>query len=154
MYVIENNKPIAVDEFVSRDTYDFVNNLSKFKNHIVEVYPDASGRANKTNASRTDIQIIEDANFKVNAPRANPAIRDRVNSFNALLAHDKFGINTDKCPNLASALETQGYDDKGDPEKWNTHPAVDDWVDGSGYFIHRRWGLTKPRVGTGDFAMR
>lgn len=154
VYVIDNNKPIAVDEFVSRDTHDFVNNLAKYKDHVVEVYPDASGRANKTNASRTDIQIIEDANYKVNAPRANPAVRDRINSFNALLAHDRFGINTDKCPNLTNALETQGYDDKGDPEKWNTHPAVDDWVDGSGYFINRRWGLTKPKVGTGDFAMR
>ena len=154
IYVIDGNKPIAVDEFVSRDTYDFVNNLAKYKDHIIEVYPDASGTATSTNASRTDIQIITDAGFKVNAPRANPAIRDRVNSFNALLAHNRYGVNTNKCPNLTNALETQGYEKNGNPEKWDTHPAVDDWNDGSGYFINRRWGITKPRVGTSDFAMR
>lgn len=154
VYVIDKGYPIAVDEFVSRDTYDFINNLIQFKDHNVTVYPDASGRANRTNASRTDIQIIEDAGFQIDAPKANPPIRDRVNSFNALLAHDRYGINTDKCPNLTNALEIQGYDDKGDPEKWNTHPAVDDWNDGSGYFINRRWGLTKPKVGVDNFIMR
>jgi len=59
VYVIENNNPIAVDEFVSHDTYDFINNLTRYKNHKITVYPDASGKSNRTNATLSDIQIIK-----------------------------------------------------------------------------------------------
>jgi hypothetical protein len=44
------------------------------------------------------------------------------------------------------ALESQGYTDNGDPEKWNDHPAIDDWVDSFGYFINRRWAVRKPVI--------
>lgn len=135
VYLIENNNPVAVDEFTSYDTRDFVNNLARYKGKTVMVYPDASGGAGRTNASESDISIIEKAGYQVNAHPSNPAIRDRVNAYNGLLAHDRLTINTDMCPNTTNALETQGYDAKGEPEKWNTHPAIDDWCDSSGYFL-------------------
>ena len=74
----------------------------------------------------------------------NPFVRDRINSMNALFAHDRIAVNTDKCPELTPALETQGYTDKGEPEKFNDHPAIDDWVDSAGYFINRRFPIRKP----------
>lgn len=141
VWVIESNKPKAVDEFVSHDTADFINNLSKYKGHRIIVYPDASGASNSTNAAQSDIKMIEQAGFMVDAPAANPAIRDRINAYNALLAHDRIEINTDKCPNLTNALEVQGYTDKGEPEKFKEHPSIDDWNDSSGYFIHRRFPI-------------
>lgn len=144
VWLIENNQPIAVDEFVSHDTYDFVNNLAKYKSHKITVYPDASGRSGSTNATVSDVDIIENNGYSVDAPRANPAVRDRINSFNSLFSHDKIKVNTDKCPNLTHALETQGYTDKGDPEKFNEHPAIDDWTDNAGYFINRRFPIAKP----------
>lgn len=143
-WVIENNKPNAVDEFVSHDTYDFINNLTKYDKHKVRVYPDASGGNDSTNASQSDIDMIRAAGYVVDAPAGNPAIRDRVNSFNALFAHDNIAVNTDKCPNLTDALENQGYDKNGKPEKYNTHPAIDDWNDASGYFINRKFPIRKP----------
>jgi len=144
VFVIDGNKPIAVDEFVSHDTYDFVNNLVKYKDHKITVYPDASGKANKTNATESDIDIIKSAKHYVNAPNANPAIRDRINCMNAKISHGEFFVNTDKCPELTTALEHQGYTNKGEPEKFNEHPAIDDWVDGTGYFIHRMYPINKP----------
>ena len=147
VWVLDGNMPIAVDEFVSHDTQDFINNLSRYKGHKIIVYPDASGKANRTNASASDIEMIKGAGFMVDAPEANPFVRDRINAFNALLAHDKIGVNCDKCPELATALETQGYTDKGEPEKFNEHPAIDDWVDGAGYFIHRRFPIRAPMTG-------
>lgn len=144
VWVIENNTPIAVDEFVSFDTQDFVNKLSKYKGHKITVYPDASGKSKSSNAASTDIDIIRTAGYAVDAPESNPFIRDRVNAFNALFAHEKILINTDKCPELTTALETQGYTEKNEPEKFNDHPAIDDWVDSSGYFIHRRFAIRKP----------
>lgn len=144
VWVLEDNKPIAVDEFISHDTQDFINNLSRYKGHQIIVYPDASGKANRTNASASDIKMIKQAGFMVDAPESNPYVRDRINAFNALLAHDRIGVNCDKCPELATALETQGYDAKGEPEKFNEHPAIDDWVDGAGYFIHQRFPVRAP----------
>ena len=143
-WVIENNTPIAVDEFVSHDTYDFINNLSRYNGKKLSIFPDASGRSNSTNATLSDIGLIEGAGYLVDAPSANPPVRDRINAFNALLSHDKIKINTDKCPNLTNALEIQGYDKKGAPEKSNEHPAVDDWLDCSGYFVNRKYPINKP----------
>jgi hypothetical protein len=128
--VIENNLPIFVDEFLSYDTVDFVNNLTSrygTGNHKVIIYPDASGNARSTNSSESDIAIIKRAGYQVNVNNKNPAIRDRINAVNAVLAHDRVFINTDKCPSLSNALEVQGYDAKGDPEKFTVHPAIDDY---------------------------
>ncbi len=135
VFLVDDNKPIAVEEFTSHDTRDFINNLTRYKGKRVIVYPDASGRAGRTNASESDIQIIEKAGYQVQCHNTNPAVRDRINAYNGLLSHDRLMVNTDKCQNLTNALETQGYDEKGDPEKWNEHPSIDDWADSSGYFI-------------------
>ena len=146
--VIDDNSPIAVDEFVSHDTRDFCNNLSRYKGHALTVYPDASGKAGRTNASLSDIGIIMQAGYNVDAPEANPPVRDRVNAVNALLAHERLKVNTDKCPELTDALEMQGYDKKGDPEKYDEHPAIDDWTDGLGYLINRRFPINRPNSTT------
>lgn len=145
--VIDGGYPIAVDEFVAHDTYDMANMIaSRYAGKKIRLYPDASGRARSTNATMSDVAILEQAGYPIDAPEMNPAVRDRINSVNALLSHGNLKVNTDKCPNLTHALETQGYTDKGEPEKYNDHPAVDDWVDSFGYFINRRWPVRKPII--------
>jgi len=149
IWVIDDNKPIAVDEFVSNDTRDFIFRLGKYTDdgkRKITVYPDASGGNNSTNASMSDIELIETAGFGVDCPNKNPAVRDRVNAYNGLLSHDKIGINTDKCPLLTDSLEMQGYNKNGEPEKFHEHPSLDDFADSSGYFIHRKWPIDKPII--------
>lgn len=137
--------PVAVDEFVSHDTRDFINNVtSRYEGCYVTVYPDASGRSGHTNATMSDIGLLEQAGLRVEAPSKNPYVRDRVNAVNALLSHGKLAVNGDKCPKLTQALETQGYNDRGEPEKFTTHPAIDDWNDSLGYCIHRLFPVTRP----------
>lgn len=153
VHIIESGWPVTVEEFTSFDTYDFLNNIAKYKGRNITIYPDASGNASRTNASRSDIQIIRDAGYFVDAPNMNPPIRDRVNSVNSLLAHGRYKINTNKCPNTTNALEIQGYKN-GEPEKFDKHPAVDDFTDNLGYFIHRRWGVDRNMFTTTEFAMR
>jgi len=149
-FIIENGNPVAVDEFVSHDTYDVVNNLKfRYKDKKVVLFPDASGKASRTNASQSDIQILESGGFMVDAPEQNPAVRDRINAVNALLSHDKLAINTDKCQEFAFSFESQGYTDKGEPEKFNDHPAIDDWCDAAGYFVNRKYPVVKPVIVTG-----
>ena len=144
--VIDDGVPVTVAEFVSHDTRDFCHRLSKYKkeNRKITVYPDASGQSQRTNASLSDIDIIRQAGFAVDTPRHNPPIRDRVNAVNGLLSHHRWLVNTENCPNLTESLEAQGYDVRGQPEKFSEHPALDDWVDAAGYFIHRKWSLSRP----------
>lgn len=154
VFIVFNNNPVAVDEFVSYDTRDFISNLAaKYRGKTCIIYPDASGAARKTNASQSDIELIKNAGYQVKVNHSNPAIRDRINIFNGLLAHDRLKINTDKCPLLTNALETQGYDKNGDPEKFDNHPAIDDFVDNSGYFLAYAFPIIRPvtqiRVGGG-----
>ena len=146
VWLTENNKPYAVDEFVSHDTRDFIAKVQRFKKagRTLTVYPDASGNSGSTNASKTDIQLLRDAGLAIDCPAANPPIRDSVNAVNALLSHDSMFVNTDKCPNLAAAIESQGYDKQGAPEKLNDHPSMDDWTDGMRYFINRRFPIQRP----------
>ncbi len=146
VWTVEGKEAYAIEEFVSHDTYDFVNNLERFKGRQITVYPDATGKARGTNASQSDIQIITGAGYRVSAPNANPFIRDRVNSVNAKLSRDQIFIDVDKCPELADALESQAYDKNGEPEKSNQHPAIDDWNDGAGYFINRKFPFSVPHT--------
>jgi hypothetical protein len=133
-----------VDEFVSHDTYDFINNLTRYDGKKVTIYPDASGKSGRTNATASDITLIENAGYYVDAPRSNPPIRQRVNSVNGGIAHNKILINSDKCPELATALETQGYDKNNDPEKFTEHPSIDDYNDSLGYLVDRVMPVNKP----------
>lgn len=148
VFVIEDGNPIAVDEFVSHDTRDIINNImARYGSHDVTIYPDASGRSSRTNASASDIDILQSAGLRVDAPSSNPFIRDRINAVNAMLSHGRLQVNADKCQQLTQALETQGYSANGDPEKFTAHPAIDDWNDALGYCISRlfpvRAALTK-----------
>jgi hypothetical protein len=146
--VLDGVDVIAVDEFTSFDTYDFVNQLtSRYSDREIIVYPDASGQSRKTNASGSDVDIISQAGYRVDVKSANPLVRDRINAVNAMLSHKTIKVNTNKCPELTHALETQGYDKRGDPEKWDDHPAIDDWVDSFGYFIAYKFPIRRPVVG-------
>jgi len=150
-FVIDSNIPIAVDEFVSNSTEDFVARLNaKYdkKKHKVNIYPDASGKAESSNAAASDIAIIRSHGYHVDVPNKNPFIRDRVNSVNALLSHTRMMVNTDKCQRLTDAIEAQGYDTKGQPEKFKDHPSIDDWTDSMGYFIHRKYPVNRPVIVT------
>lgn len=145
--VIDSGFPVFVDEFTAHDTYDITIKLAqRYKGRKVILHPDASGAKSTTNASQSDIAILSQAGYHVVAPPSNPPVRDRINAVNSLLAHEKLRINTDKCPNLALAFESQGYTDKGEPEKADKHPAFDDWVDSAGYFINSRWPVRKPII--------
>lgn len=145
--VIDSGFPVFVDEFTAHDTYDITIKLAqRYKHKKVILHPDASGAKSTTNASQSDIAMLSQAGYHVVAPPSNPPVRDRINAVNSLLAHEKLRINADKCPNLTLAFESQGYTDKGEPEKADKHPAFDDWVDSAGYFINSRWPVRKPII--------
>jgi len=130
--------PAMIDEIKAR--YD--------TGRVITVYPDASGRSVKSvDASKSDIALLREAGFRVNAPKKNPPVRSRIVSVNSLLCNAKeqrrLLINTDKCPNLVDNLLEQAYDKNGNPLKTNN---VDHLPDALGYLAHRMMGVDRGKT--------
>ena len=150
--IVKEDKIFVVDEFSSKDTFEVAPNVRKVysKNQIV-CYPDASGRSGSSNANKTDIEILQDAGFLIDAPKANGRIIDSVNAINSLFMQNRLFINTNKCPNLTRALEQQAYDKNGEPEKFAGAATLDDYADALRYPIVRKFPLVTYSPITGGF---
>ena len=113
----------------------------------VYIYPDASGGNRSTNASRTDIQILESYGFSNQSPKANPPIRDRVASVQALLENGKGEVRLQvaaSCKRTIECLELQSYTEAGDPDK---DAGYDHMNDALGYLVYRDFSMLHARAG-------
>ena len=145
VYVVRDGLPLALDEFKEgRDTPDMIEKIKvRFPNHSIAVYPDASGQnTSSKSASESDLSLLRKAGFTVVVDSSNPAVKDRVNSMNAILLNSygerRLKVNTDQCPTLTQCLERQIYNDKGEPDKKG---GYDHMVDAAGYFIAKRYPI-------------
>ena len=110
-------------------------------------YPDASGTARSTNSSRSDVAILQSYDISNMAPKANPPVRDRVASVQALLENGKGERRLfidPRCKRLIECLELQSYDDKGEPDK---QAGFDHMVDALGYICHRCFEVGRASAG-------
>lgn len=147
VYVVRNGKPLALDELVNvRDTRTMGELLKeRFPGHHITIFPDAAGQATSSkNASESDHSILKSFGFRLEVNGTNPAIKDRVNSVNALICNGKgervLKVNTNKCPHFTEALEQQVYDKHGMPDKATGHDHV---TDAGGYFLVKRFPIIK-----------
>ncbi|WGK60520.1 terminase family protein [Halopseudomonas sp. SMJS2] len=153
--------PHAVDELMDGyDTPDMIRRIKErywlydgkdySKTREILIYPDASGDGRRSvNASTTDLQLLKQAGFKVMAPNANPPVKDRVNTMNAMLCNAegerRYRVNADLCPSYADCLEQQIWGVSGEPDKTQ---GADHANDAAGYFIHREYPIKRPTAGT------
>lgn len=146
VYVQRGEAFHAVDEMVDlRDTPDVVRAIQeRYEGHYVIMYPDASGANTKsTNASLSDIGILEQAGFEIRANPSNPRVKDRIAAVNAALEHGKMFVNDARCPTTAKCLEQQVYDERGEPDKKS---GVDHQNDATGYPIVYELPIVKPVI--------
>lgn len=124
--------------------------------HDIRIYPDASGRNRKSvNASETDISMLEDAGFTVCAPLANPPVKDRINSVNAMFKNAagqrRLFVNEDRCPEFADCLRRQAWNPKtGEPEKGGENDPSH-MNDAGGYPIAYEFPIIRPMTDDLDF---
>ena len=142
----------AVNEIIDgRDTPAMISIINdQYPNRSIIVYPDASGSARKTtNASTSDITLLREAGFTVNAPSSNGLVKDRVAAYNRALCDNNnkrsFLVNAEKCPQLAAALEQQVYDKNGSPDKSG---GIDHVLDASGYYLVRTYPIISHKMST------
>lgn len=146
VHVLRGDDPIAVAEYTDVfDTPAMIGLLKRdFPAHPIMIYPDASGRNRKSqNASESDIALLKAAGFRVCANASNPAVKDRVLSFNAMIHKDgsrRYLVNVQNCPQLVESLEKQAYDKHGEPDKTG---GLDHILDAAGYFVVYRYPIVK-----------
>ena len=148
-YVVRKGEPRAVTELTDvRDTPAMAKLLKerfKDKGHHVKIYPDASGQnTSSKNASESDLSILKSYGFQIEVNSTNPAVKDRLNSVNALILNDqgerRLKVNTRLCPAYTEALEQQPYDKNGEPDKTTGHDHVND---AGGYPLVKMWPIVK-----------
>ena len=133
----------AVDELVNMyDTPEMVRIInSRYADHQVYIYPDASGKSRKTvDASKSDIALLEQAGLWVRVNKRNPMVKDRILSMNAALESGRVKVNAAKCPVTAECLEQQVYKN-GEPDKSN---GRDHQNDATTYPIAYEMPIVKP----------
>ena len=102
-------------------------------------------RLHQKSSSESDHAILRAAGFRLIVNGNNPAVKDRINAFNAQIYNSKgvrsYFVNTDMCPSLTEALEQQAYDKHGTPDKSTGHDHV---LDAAGYYVVKQFPIVKP----------
>jgi hypothetical protein len=145
------NKLLFIDEIAkAHDTDALAQEIRRrYPHRRIYVYPDASGAARSTNATQTDIQILESYGMSNQSPKANPPIRDRVAAVQALLENGKGEIRMQidaSCRRLIECLELQSYNEKGEPDK---EGGYDHMNDAAGYLVWREFNPLQAGAGRG-----
>lgn len=145
--VIREGLPLTLGELTKvRDTPTMARMLKeRYADHAVTIYPDASGQnTSSKNASESDLSILRQAGFSIKVNGANPAVKDRVNSVDAMLLNAegarRWRINTDACPVTTESLEQQSWGANGEPDKTTGHDHMND---ANGYFLVNRYPIVK-----------
>jgi len=135
------NSLLVIDEISGAHDTDALAQeiIRRYPQRRMYAYPDASGGNRSTNASQTDINILETYGMSNQSPRANPPVRDRVAAVQALLENGKGQVRLtihQQCKRLIECLELQCYTDKGDPDKDAGHDHMNDAL---GYLVWREF---------------
>jgi len=143
VHVIKDH-PIAVDELTGiYDTAQMCNVIKeKYPDNKIIIYPDASGKQRRTSTTTTDIEILKNAGFKVNARNQNPYVADRVKNMNRMFLNGNneinYYVNTRTCQEYTEALERMSNDKNGVPDKTS---GFDHITDAGGYFLYYEYPL-------------
>lgn len=118
----------------------------RYPNRRIIVYPDPSGAARKTSApvGQTDFSILRSAGFTVIAPSKAPAIVDRVNCVNGLIANvagDRRLLVHPRCKSLIKAFE--GLTFKDGTSVIDKASGLDHMADAAGYLISYEYPIEK-----------
>jgi phage terminase large subunit len=131
IHIFENGLPSAVDEVTGAyDTEDMCRILrERYEGHEMVVYPDASGN-NRKSAGETDFGILKKYRFRVQAPKTNPRVKDRINTMN-MMFRKGYKVNRYKCPEYSKCLTQLPYKN-GEPDK---SLGLEHLPDAGGYYL-------------------
>jgi hypothetical protein len=129
-----------IDEIViyGSNTDEMVSEIrTRYPDRHCIIYPDPASKQRKTSAGgRTDLSILQNANFAVKVKNTHPAIRDRINAVNARLKTSdgrRHLFVSPKCKQTIKSLEQQVY--KQGTSQPDKDSGFDHMNDALGYLI-------------------
>lgn len=109
----ENETFFIYDEIYIKNSNTFeLAKTIKEKWGYCDVFPDATGKARKTSATKTDHEILREAGLSL-MYNPNPHVKDRQNCVNGLLGHNRIKIHP-RCKMLIKDLEQLQHENKDD----------------------------------------
>lgn len=147
---VRNDRELLVfDEITNAHDTDALGRevRSRYPQATIDGYPDASGAARSTNSSRSDVAILQAYGISNMSPKANPPVRDRVNTVQSMFENHKgeHRMRIDpKCKGLIKCLELQTWNDRGEPDK---ESGFDHLNDALGYICHRLFQVGQATAG-------
>lgn len=131
-----------VEDWFAYDTENIIIELrNRYPDKIVNLYPDVTGGNRHTNSTVTDIDMLRQAGYYCVVPESNGATSTRYNACNRRFINSLIKVNPITAKKTYESLQLHSYDDKGMPEKFTTHPAIDDYTDSFGYVIGRKYPI-------------
>ena len=145
------NKLVLIDEISGAHDTDALGQEIRRRSpdRRIYIYPDASGGSRPTNASRTDIQILESYGSSNQSPKANPPVQ--IGRLLCKLSWRTGGAKirmqiASGCKRTIECLELQSYTEKGDPDKEGGYDHMNDSL---GYLVWREFNPLHARAGRG-----
>lgn len=117
----------------------------------IVIYPDSTGDSERSNAHKTDIQILKDAKFIVRARETNPMQRDRINTVNSFIKdrgkNTRYKINAIACPKTINDMnKRESMPDGRLNKKQETELQIGHISDALGYLICYNFPIIKGRI--------
>lgn len=126
------------------NTYEMIEHMKGlFPVNQVTIFPDSTGKAEKSNASHSDISLLRKAGYTVRAKRSNPFVKDRVNAVNSLMrsadGNTRYYINATNCPFTINDLNRVERLPDGRLDKKQEELGLKHISDALGYLIAFSW---------------
>lgn len=116
IFLPHSNTPQMIEELESyKDGWNGTG--KKIKKGQIIIYPDSTGRAMSSSATRSDIGLLEKAGLQVRAKAQNPKQKDRVISMNCIMKSSsgrvRYYINPKTCPRTIQDYNKVGRENDG-----------------------------------------
>lgn len=129
------------------NTYEMVEALKeKFNPGVCDIYPDSTGKARESNATESDLDILQKAGFNIFANSENPRVIDRVNCVNSRMKiidgnKSRYYVNPKTCPKTVNDCNKVTRLEDGRLDKKLEERGLKHITDALGYLLHYNFPL-------------
>lgn len=148
---VKNNNTLHIFdeiEIYGSDTFEMVKEIkNRYPNRLVNVYPDATGRAGSTNSVLSNHVILKNNGFKLFTDLTNPSVADSINAVNALLRNSQGEIRLTidpGCVRLRECLIKHTY--KPNTRIPDKDSGFDHLTDSLRYLVFKTFPIQQDRV--------
>jgi hypothetical protein len=116
------------------------------------IRPDSTGKSRSANATKSNLGILRNENFRVQAKSSNPLQIDRINAMNSILkdrgSATRYKIHPTNCPKTANDFNKVQTLDDGRIDKRGERTGLVHLSDAAGYNVVYDFSVIKPFYGS------